>query len=609
MMRSCVLFLVAGLAIPVSEAGAARRGGAHFPVNACVAVKQEEAAQYCRDTLDTWARWFQNRASGKRDDRLLQLADRLDSRWAEADASSLAKGSDCSDTTLSASEARGVVDAAVQDSVAELLEGLDGRGRGRSQSACAGRALRRAARLCEEMLDAEGRFVADPARDPGGVRRDAGRARAEALFARTAGRGNPHCRVDDGAVAASIRSAVDTIVRDTTASPHVPTSEYATYSPTGPVSYQGREFEAGCIFGTPYHFFARRGSVNKLVMYYQGGGACWEQVTCGVATCDTSVNPDGGDNPNNFSSGFVDPDNPENPFRDWHAVFVSYCSCDVHYGDAAQDYANANPASPLHVEHRGFQNAKVVEKWAREHFVTPDAVFVTGSSAGSYGALFHGPGLHDAWPAAQIHVLGDAGNGVITTEFLQNEFQNWNFVANLPPDIPGVVESIEEGTGMVGYIDAVSRAFPRTTWANYSSAFDGGQGGQTGFYNLMLNDNQVAAAFTWWEGSCAFNRVMREQAVESATLAPTNYRYYIGSGSRHTMWGSNKVYTDTLGGVPRIVDWVSAMLRSGSGRSDPAWTNVEADPFNVLLPGDPRPPSIPTPPFVMDGADVVVDCD
>ncbi|MEN8183874.1 MAG: hypothetical protein ABFS46_15210, partial [Myxococcota bacterium] len=25
-------------------------------------------------------------------------------------------------------------------------------------------------------------------------------------------------------------------------------------------------------------------------------------------------------------------------------------------------------------------------------------------------------------------------------------------------------------------------------------------------------------------------------------------------------WGSNKVYTDTLGGVPRIVDWISAML-------------------------------------------------
>ena len=32
-------------------------------------------------------------------------------------------------------------------------------------------------------------------------------------------------------------------------------------------------------------------------------------------------------------------------------------------------------------------NAQVVEKWAREHFVTPEQVFVTGSSAGAYGAI------------------------------------------------------------------------------------------------------------------------------------------------------------------------------------------------------------------------------
>jgi hypothetical protein len=56
--------------------------------------------------------------------------------------------------------------------------------------------------------------------------------------------------------------------------------------------------------------------------------------------------------------------------------FVSYCSCDVHFGDAAQEY-------PPHVEHRGYQNSRIVEKWAREHFVNPEQIFVTGSSAGA----------------------------------------------------------------------------------------------------------------------------------------------------------------------------------------------------------------------------------
>ena len=69
---------------------------------------------------------------------------------------------------------------------------------------------------------------------------------------------------------------------------------------------------------------------------------------------------------------------------------------------------------------------------------------------------------------------------------------------------------------------------------------------------------------------------------------------------------SGEIYDDTTGGVPPLVDWVNAMIDD-----DPSWVNVEADPFNVLFPGDPRPDPLEAP-FVLDGpgpdADVVVDC-
>jgi hypothetical protein len=81
---------------------------------------------------------------------------------------------------------------------------------------------------------------------------------------------------------------------------------------------------------------------------------------------------------------------------------------------------------------------------------------------------------------------------------------------------------------------------------------------------------------------------------DSATRAPENYRYYIGVGSRHTMWGSNKVYTDTTGGVPTIANWLEAMLAG-----TPDWTNVECTDCGQLLPGDPRP-SPAAPPYVLD---------
>jgi hypothetical protein len=192
---------------------------------------------------------------------------------------------------------------------------------------------------------------------------------------------------------------------------------------------------------------------------------------------------------------------------------------------------------------------------------------------------------------------------VITKDFLQNEFSHWDFEKNIPSTIPGVLESITEGTGIVGYTEAVTSFFPETRWAHYATAFDGGSGGQTGFYNIMLNNNNPLAALTWWNGSCAFNSAMRAQAQEISAAVPSNYRYYIGTGSRHTMWGSDKVYNDTTGGVPLLVDWVNGMLDG-----TPAWTNVEANDEGLLLPGDPRPGTIPTPPFFQVGSDVKVIC-
>jgi hypothetical protein len=198
-------------------------------------------------------------------------------------------------------------------------------------------------------------------------------------------------------------------------------------------------------------------------------------------------------------------------------------------------------------------------------------------------------------------VLGDAGNGVITQDFLERYFPNWNFLGNLPTEIPGLLEVFENGSGIPGYTELMANRYPDTNWAHYTTAYDGGPGGQTGFYNLMLNDDPVAA-LTWWEGSCAFNAQMRVQAQATYAAVPDNYRFYIGTGSRHTIWGSNKVYADTTGGVPPFVDWLNAMIDD-----TPAWTNVECTNCGLTLPGDPTPEPLVSP-FETVGSDVVIVC-
>ncbi|HUK34781.1 MAG TPA: hypothetical protein VLV86_12750, partial [Vicinamibacterales bacterium] len=268
-------------------------------------------------------------------------------------------------------------------------------------------------------------------------------------------------------------------------------------------------------------------------------------------------------------------------------------------GDAVQTYTDGT--NSITIQHRGFDNARVAEKWAREHFVTPDQVFVTGSSAGAYGALFNGVWLEQTYPASDFSVLGDAGNGVITDDFRMNYFPNWNVNANLPTNVPQLTElTVPAAT------TAAANFYPRTRWAHYATAYDGGTGGQTGFYNIMLNPGNVGAWLNWWNASCDWNSMMLSQAQTTSdgitTMPNKNYHYYVGTGSRHTMFGSSKVYTDTTGGVPTIVDWINLMLNN-----DPSWSDVVASNFGLLLPGDPQPSPLAEP-FEQMGSDVVVNC-
>ncbi len=598
MMRAVAAVLLLVFAAPPVLAGP-------YPTNVCVSAKQRAAGRYCKQALSAWANFATKGDAGKRDAALGAAAAALAATWSAAEAKASAKGVDCVETTLSVTAAQSLVDSAIGAVVAQVDAGLVPGDRHDAQ--CARQILRAAAGDCQKLLQADGIFVEKLDHDPTRAKRNQKQADARSAFAKRfakATAGSCHTTATANGLQ-SILDGVDAgIVEETVVSPNVDDTQFTEISPTGTTVYQGKPLTPQCIYGQPYHFFVKRGSVNKLVMYYQGGGACWDALTCGIPTCDSGV--DSSDNPGAVHTGFADLSNPNNPFRDWNIVFVAYCSCDIHFGDAEKDYT-----STLHIQHRGFDNAKIAEKWAREHFVDPDVVFVTGSSAGAYGAWFHAPLLHPVWPASQFHVLADAGNGVITQNFLETYFPNWNFIANIPKTIPGVLEALQTGSGIPGYTEAVAKFFPHTTWAHYATAYDGGTGGQTGFYAIMLNNNNPLAALSWWTASCQWNQVMEQQvqATAAALTTTNNYRYYVGTGSRHTMWGSDKVYTDTSGGVPTIVDWINATLASTppAGNS-PAWTDVQCTDCGVLLPGDPQPPTLPTPPFQQVGSNVVIEC-
>lgn len=182
-----------------------------------------------------------------------------------------------------------------------------------------------------------------------------------------------------------------------------------------------------CAHGAPYRFFVRSGDPAKVLLFFQGGGACWSSQNCDLEnrpTFDPFVGPD--DDPGAAPGGIFDLEDARNPLRSYAMVFVSYCSGDVHLGDAARDYPVRGPEGydrTLHVEHRGYANATAAMDWLNTH-TAPRTLMVAGASAGSIAAPFYAELMARRYPEADIAVVSDA-SGAYSGIDLDPLFETW----------------------------------------------------------------------------------------------------------------------------------------------------------------------------------------
>jgi len=169
--------------------------------------------------------------------------------------------------------------------------------------------------------------------------------------------------------------------------------------------------ETLCAKGTPYHFYVRRGSPQKLLMFFEGGGACWTGEDCDRGR--PNYHPDlvsQGPAVDPAMRGILDLAHPENPLADRSAVLVPYCTGDVHLGDRSTTYRVASgggEARSVTVQHRGQANAMAVLRWIYANFADPREIFVTGSSAGGVATPFYASVLAQHYPNARVVALGD----------------------------------------------------------------------------------------------------------------------------------------------------------------------------------------------------------
>jgi hypothetical protein len=180
-----------------------------------------------------------------------------------------------------------------------------------------------------------------------------------------------------------------------------------------------------------------------LLVFMQGGGACWDADTCLVAKASVHLEDDVGEATvlaeAGGLSGLFDHANQANPFRQFAYVYMPYCTGDLHAGTQAQVYDAG--AGPVSIEHYGGRNVEEYLERLVPTFPDIQRVVVTGISAGGFGATFNWWRYQGAFPKARVDVWDDAGLLVDPTDTRwQTMVSAWAMV--LPPGCAACAERI-----------------------------------------------------------------------------------------------------------------------------------------------------------------------
>ena len=173
-----------------------------------------------------------------------------------------------------------------------------------------------------------------------------------------------------------------------------------------------------CADGSTWHGLFKKGRENKVVIMLFGGGLAIDDYTVarGSSTgtgsfyfdsygrmdflCKTAV-----------KLGIASP-KEENPFRDWTFIVLPYATGDFHCGTADLPYTGLDGQEHT-AHHHGYSNYNAMLRRVMSLVGTPEALVITGSSAGGWGTAILCDDAISRFPDTKnVTVFVDASLGV-----------------------------------------------------------------------------------------------------------------------------------------------------------------------------------------------------
>lgn len=323
--------------------------------------------------------------------------------------------------------------------------------------------------------------------------------------------------------------------------------------PEPPGSWMWVPFPASrCRDGSETGIGVRYGTGDGLVVFFEGGGACFNLATCllndafrdfGALKFDAWKLGLG-------QGGIFDPDDADNPVADWSVVYVPYCTGDVHAGDREDVGIDGVFGAQQFV---GYRNVGHYLERIVPTFADVGQVLVTGQSAGGFGAAFNYDRIAGAFPGARVTLLDDSGppmRDMYLAPCLQAEWRSlWNLDATLPLDCDECFS--DDGGGISNLALYLGDKHPDQRLALVSS----------------LEDAVIRTFFGYGQNDCQ-GGVMTGAEFEAGLLDlrahvftdddPT-WGSFLLPGIGHTVVGGPGYFTAEVQGV-RLVDWLQDLL-------------------------------------------------
>ena len=147
--------------------------------------------------------------------------------------------------------------------------------------------------------------------------------------------------------------------------------------------------------GTEWHGMLRKGSENKLVVYFFGGGVSITEETSRGGKEFYAEDMTGQDFVSTWGIGSND---AENPFKDWSFLVIPYASGDFHSGTGEYRYTENGKEKVVY--HQGYTNYAAFIEEAKQYIGSPDTLLVTGFSAGGFATSLLADDVIDRFPSA-----------------------------------------------------------------------------------------------------------------------------------------------------------------------------------------------------------------